>query len=739
MGKGNLTLKVNNNNERCSAQTRFDNAILCLSLIGKFHRKSININDIRHEFVISADSDDEFSDIQILRAARSVGYKAKFKVVKLENINEDLLPVMAETQDGQFFVIAKITSEGVLVQHSDLQQPPKELTHSQFNAEFKPRILMLTARSRQGASQVKFGFKWFLPALARYKVYFTDVLLASFFIQLLALASPIFFQVAIDKVMVHKGMTTLDVLAVGFFFVITFEVILTGLRSYLFSHTTNRVDVSLGSELYQHMLSLPLAYFKSRRVGDTVARIKELDTIREFMTGSALTVVLDMFFTVVFFAIMFYYAPGLTWIVVASLPCYFVIALLMGPGLRTRLEAKFQRSAENHSFLVESVNGIETIKSLAVEPQLRQRWDEKLANYVRVSFQAFQLNNIYGQLSGYVTKVTGLLILYFGAIAVTSGVLTIGQFIAFNILAQRVAAPIMRFANLWQDFQQAKISLARLGDVLNTPTETQGSNNMMLPKLRGEVRFEDVEFRYAPNRPPVLNNINLTIKAGEVIGIVGRSGSGKSSLTRLIQRLYLPHQGRVFIDGIDISLLPPAWLRTRIGVVLQENFLFNASVRDNIALSDPSMPLERVIEAARLAGAEEFILQLPEAYDTQIGEQGGMLSGGQRQRLAIARALVNDPPILIFDEATSALDYESEQIIANNMARIAKNRTVFIIAHRLSAVQNADRILVIDKGEVAEQGSHFELLRKGGHYAHLSYIQHQGTVQYASLDPEMTP
>ncbi|MCF7513794.1 type I secretion system permease/ATPase [Pseudoalteromonas sp. L23] len=726
-------------NTQISPEARFEQALICLSLIGKFHQKPINTTDLSHEFPLEQRNDHEFIDVQIIRAARSVGYKAKFRNVRLENLNDKLLPAMAETSDGQFVVIAKVAAEGAVIQHFDLQRPPELIPYAQFAKLFRSRLLMLTPRALDRVSKVAFGFKWFIPALAKYKVYFTDVLLASFFIQLLALASPIFFQVAIDKVMVHKGMTTLDVLAIGFLFVITFEVVLTGLRSYLFSHTTNRVDVSLGSKLYQHMLALPLAYFKSRRVGDTVARIKELDTIREFMTGSALTVVLDMFFTVVFFAIMFYYAPALAWIVVASLPCYFVIALLMGPALRTQLEAKFQRSAENHSFLVESVNGIETIKSLAVEPQLRQRWDEKLANYVRVSFQAFQLNNIYGQLSGYVTKVTGLLILYFGAISVTSGALTIGQFIAFNILAQRVAAPIMRFANLWQDFQQAKISLARLGDVLNTPTETQGSSNMMLPKLRGEVRFEDVEFRYAPNRPPVLNNINLTIKAGEVVGIVGRSGSGKSSLTRLIQRLYLPHQGRVFIDGIDISLLPPAWLRTRIGVVLQENFLFNASVRDNIALSDPSMPLERVIEAARMAGAEEFILQLPEAYDTQIGEQGGMLSGGQRQRLAIARALVSDPPILIFDEATSALDYESEQIIANNMARIAQNRTVFIIAHRLSAVQNADRILVIDKGEVVEQGSHFELLRLGGHYARLSHIQHRGQVQYASLEPEVTP
>lgn len=590
-----------------TCQKKFNSALVCLALIGKFYQKPIELDELVKEFSHHKMGKLDLLSVQLIRAARSVGFKAKFKKQEITSLTNDTLPAIAQHTSGHFVVVAKISAQGILIQDVANSSPPEMLSHKEFAEHYENSFLFLVPRTGLLNAPASFGFKWFIPALAKYKRYFADVLIASFFIQLLGLASPIFFQVAIDKVMVHKGMTTLDVLAIGFFFIITFEVLLTALRAYLFSHTTNRVDVSLGSELYHHMIKLPIAYFKSRRVGDTVARIKELDSVREFMTGSSLTVVLDMFFTLVFFAVMFYYAPSLTWIVVASLPFYFVVAMLFGPSLRRKLEAKFQRSAENHSFLVESVHGIETIKSMAVEPQMRNKWDEKLADYVNVSFKAFQLTNIYSQLSSYITKITGLLILYFGAIAVTNGDLTIGQFIAFNILAQRVAAPIMRFANLWQDFQQARISVERLGDVLNTPTEVGSNNNLSLPKLRGQISFEHVNFRYAPQRPHVLNDINLTIPAGQVIGIVRRSGSGKSSLTKLIQRLYLPESGRVLVDGVDLSLINPNWLRPKVGVVLQENFLFNASVRENIALSDPATSLETVMRAAKLAGAEEFI------------------------------------------------------------------------------------------------------------------------------------
>lgn len=702
----------------------FNSGIQCLSLIARFHQIPAEPSALLREF---QHEDESLADINLIRAAKSLSFKAKFIVDTVKDLKAETLPAIARHKEGHFFIIAKITDDDVLIQ--DLQQgKPVTHSHEELSEFWTGDLLLLSKRKGLLTESAKFGFSWFIPALIKYKPYFSDVFIASFFIQLVGLATPIFFQVVIDKVLVHKGMTTLDVLAVGFFIVITFEVVLTGLRTYVFSHTTNRVDVELGSKLYKHMLSLPIAYFNARRVGDTVARVKELDSIREFLTGSSLTVVLDVFFSFVFFSVMFYYAPLLTWIIIGTIPFYFVLSLIVTPTLRKRLNEKFQRSAENHSFLVESVNGVETIKAMAVEPQLRNAWEDKLADYVNTSFKTSNLNNIYSQVASYINKVGGLLTLYFGAIAVVTGELTIGQFIAFNMLAQRVSGPIMRLVNLWQDFQQANISLQRLGDVLNAPPEPgYDPNRATLPDIQGHVLFDNVLFRYGPNRAPVLNNISFQCRPGEVIGIVGRSGSGKSTLTKLIQRLYVPESGRVMIDGVDLAMVEPAWLRRQVGVVLQENFLFNRTVRENIALVDTGMPMTHVVNAAKLAGAHEFILELPEGYDTVVGEQGSSLSGGQRQRIAIARALVTNPKILIFDEATSALDYESESIIQANMRRISQGRTVFIIAHRLSAVKDANRIMVVDKGRLVEQGSHDQLVNHGGIYAQLYSIQsHHG-------------
>ncbi|KGJ88621.1 type I secretion system permease/ATPase [Colwellia psychrerythraea] len=712
--------------------SHFTSAIQCLSLIARFHQIPAEPSALIREF---QHDDESLTDINLIRAAKSLGFKAKFIQDTPEHLSEHLLPAIARHKDGHFFIIAKVANDEVLIQDIDpsvASNAPTTHSFAELSAFWDGELLLLSKRtsffSGVLTESAKFGFSWFVPALIKYKTYFSDVFVASFFIQLVGLASPIFFQVVIDKVLVHKGMTTLDVLAVGFFIVITFEVVLTGLRTYVFSHTTNRVDVELGSKLYKHMLSLPIAYFNARRVGDTVARVKELDSVREFLTGSSLTVVLDVLFSFVFFAVMFYYAPLLTWIIIGTIPFYLALSLLVTPTLRKRLEEKFQRSAENHSFLVESVNGVETIKAMAVEPQLRNSWEDKLADYVNVSFKTGNLNNIYSQIAAYINKIGGLLTLYFGSIAVVSAELTIGQFIAFNMLAQRVSGPIMRLVNLWQDFQQANISLQRLGDVLNAPSEPgYNPNRATLPDIKGQVIFEKVLFRYAPNRAPVLNDISFACRPGEVIGIVGRSGSGKSTLTKLVQRLYVPESGRVLIDGVDLAMVEPAWLRRQVGVVLQENFLFNRTVRDNIALVDTGMSMEQVVKAAQLSGAHEFILELPEGYDTVVGEQGSSLSGGQRQRIAIARALVTNPKILIFDEATSALDYESESIIQANMRRISQGRTVFIIAHRLSAVKDANRIMVVDKGRLVEQGGHQQLIKHGGIYAHLHSIQsHHG-------------
>jgi ATP-binding cassette, subfamily B, bacterial HlyB/CyaB len=421
---------------------------------------------------------------------------------------------------------------------------------------------------------------------------------------------------------------------------------------------------------------------------------------------------------------MFYYSPLLTWIVLCAFPFYIAISTGATPFFRRRLDEKFRRGAENQAFLVESVNGVETLKAMAVEPQIQRRWEEQLAGYVSASFKVVSLGNTASQAVQLISKLVTAATLYFGAKAVIEGSLSVGELVAFNMLAGRLTAPVLRLAQMWQDFHQARLSVQRLGDILNTaPEPTFNPTRAALPAIRGDVVVEHVTFRYRIDGPEVLSDISFQVPAGQIVGMVGASGSGKSTLAKLIQRLYIPESGRVFVDGVDLALVDTAWLRRQVGVVLQDNILFNRSVRDNIALADPAMAMERIIAAAQLAGAHEFILEMPEAYDTIIGERGSSLSGGQRQRIAIARALVTNPRILIFDEATSALDYQSERVIQANMQQIAEGRTVFIIAHRLSTVRYTDRILTIDRGRIVEDGTHDELVRSGGRYASLHRLQ----------------
>lgn len=544
------------------------------------------------------------------------------------------------------------------------------------------------------------------------------------FLQLFALLTPLFTQVVIDKVLVHKGFTTLHVMAIGMLALALFDGLLGGLRTYLFAHTTNRIDVSLGAQLFRHLLALPLAYFEARRVGDAVARVRELEHIRQFLTSNSVTVVLDVVFIAVFLAVMWLYSSMLTLVVMASLPLYAILSIAITPTIRTRLTEKFNRGAENQSFLVEAVGGIQTVKALAVEPPLQRRWDEQLAGYVQASFRATSLITIAGQLATFIQKTTTIAVMWGGAYQVIDGALSIGELIAFNMLSGQVTGPLLRMVNLWQEFQQVGISIQRLGDVLNTrPEPAYSPARTTLPRIAGQITFDDVTFRYRPDGRPVLQQVSFSLQPGQVIGMVGRSGSGKSTIAKLMQRLYVPERGRVLVDGVDLAQVDPAWLRRQVAVVLQENFLFNRSVRDNIALTDPGLSMDRVMHAAKLAGAHEFILELPDGYDTIVGEHGCALSGGQRQRIAIARALVANPRILILDEATSALDYESEAIIQQNMAQICKGRTVIVIAHRLSTVRPAHRIYVLDKGQIFEDGTHDDLVKRNGMYARLHRYQ----------------
>jgi subfamily B ATP-binding cassette protein HlyB/CyaB len=436
-----------------------------------------------------------------------------------------------------------------------------------------------------------------------------------------------------------------------------------------------------------------------------------------------MTLLLDVAFSIVFLAVMLWYSPELTLVVALSIPVYFLISFVFTPIIRARLNTKFNRNSENQSFLVETLSGIDTVKALAVEPRWTQRWDQQLAAYVTAGLAATNVATIASGSVTFVSKLVTAAVMWLGASLVIDDKMTVGELVAFNMLSGQVSSPILRLAQLWNDFQQVGISMSRLGDILNAKTEL-ASQKTRLPRLSGAIEFDQVVFRYRPDAPEVIRGVSLSIAPGEVIGIVGRSGSGKSTLTRLVQRLFVPDRGRVLVDGQDIAIIDTASLRQQIGVVLQENMLFNRSIRDNIALVNPSLPIEAVIGAAKLAGAHEFICELPEGYDTVVGEHGTGLSGGQRQRVAIARALIGNPRVLIFDEATSALDYESEKIIQENMRDICRGRTVLIIAHRLSAVRAADRIVVMERGQINEIGSHSELLaRPGGIYAHLHSLQ----------------
>ena len=699
-------------------RTSADPGLIALATLLRFNGIGADAEQIRHQLGGSSVGTSE-----MLRVAKDLGLKARLLATNWSRLAKTPLPAIAVLRDGGFLILGKVGDKDALIQHP-LSPRPTLMPRSELEAIWDGRLVLMTRRSGLLDLSRRFDITWFLGAVHKYRRLLGEVLVASFFLQLFALVSPLFFQVVVDKVLVHRSVSTLEVLVVGLVAISVFETILGILRTYVFSHTTNRIDVELGARLFRHLVALPIAYFQSRRVGDSVARVRELENIRNFLTSSALTLVIDLFFTFVFVAVMFFYSPLLTAIVLAAFPLYIAISAVATPLFRRRLDEKFKRGAENQAFLVESVTGIETLKAMAVEPQMERRWEEQLAGYVAASFRVISLGNTSSQAVQLVNKLMTAATLYYGALLVIDGSLSVGELVAFTMLSGRASAPVLRLAQIWQDFHQARLSIARLGDILNTVPETAFKpTRATLPPIRGDVAFEHVTFRYRVDGPEVLHDINLSVPAGQVVGIVGASGSGKSTFAKLIQRLYVPESGRVLVDGVDLAMVDTAWLRRQVGIVLQDNILFNSSVRENIALADPAMPMERIVAAATLAGAHDFILELPDNYDAIIGERGSSLSGGQRQRIAIARALVTDPRILIFDEATSALDYESERVIQQNMDRIAKGRTVFIIAHRLSTVRAADRIITIERGRVVEDGTHDELIRTGGRYATLFRLQ----------------
>lgn len=662
----------------------------------------------------------------LVAAARESGLRARRLRCGAKALATAPLPALASMRDGDYLLLAGWQAGQALVQTPGAA--PRVLTAAEFLADWRGELVCVAPPADTGSADPARKLFWFWPALWAFRRSLGLALLASLFLQVLGVLAPLFYQVVIDKVLAHQQPTTLDALCAGLLLVYAFEVVLGGLRNGLLTHTAGALDLTLAGGLVRHLFRLPLAWFDARRTGDTVAAVREIEQVRSFFTGAGLTVAVDVCLATCGVALLLGYDLRLTALVVGAACAQAALVALSAPGLRALLEARYDRHADAQAALVETISGMATLKAAACEASEVRRWDDLQGRATAAAQRVQRAANLLSQLSNLLQKIATVATLWLGARLVMAGALTVGELVAFNLIAARITQPVLRLAQSWQEFQQLRVSLSRLDGVWRATPEPMPPPAAMAatPRIRGQLVLEDVRFRYRPEGPDVLDGLNLELAAGTVLGVVGASGSGKSTLACLLQRLYQPQHGRILLDGVDLAHVDPYSLRRQIGVVPQEARIFNRPVAANIALGDPELPRVQVVTAARLAGADDFITALPQGYDTVLGEHGTSLSGGQRQRLALARALVTAPRLLVLDEATAALDAATEAEFTTRLLRLARGRTVIIIAHRLSAVARADRILVMARGRVAEQGGHSELLRLGGLYARLWDLQTRG-------------
>jgi len=703
-------------------------ALLCFLMVARHHHLDFTLEGILHKYAIQ---DTEVEIPLLLRIAKEHGFRAKEvtlswkKIFKLGNI----FPAIAKLKNGKSVIFSGIQAgddpKVAFLDPLDLKSGFKLLSREQLAEVWDGTTIFIKRNYKLSDVNQPFSLRWFLPEILREKGLFRDVATSSMIINILALGSPIFFQLVIDKVLVHKGFSTLHALTIGMMILLLFDAAFNYIKRTILLYATNKIDMRLTRRTFSHLLYLPIDFFDTNSSGVLLKHMQQTEKIRGFLTGRLLFTLLDLSVLIVVFPIIFMYSVTLSFIVIATALLIATILAFAIPIFKKRLQDLYTADGERQATLVEAIHGMPTIKALALEPLQARNWDNQSARAISMQFRVGKLSASIQTITDFIQKTMSIVLLWVGVSFVFDNTLTVGALIAFNMLSQRVSSPLVSFVSLLNQYQEVGLSIEMLGNIMNRPTERPLAARGLTPPLHGRIDFEHVSFRYPQGTTYALHDINLSIPAGASVGVVGRSGSGKSTLARLVQGLYPPQDGNIKIDGLDVREIDLPHLRRSTGVVLQENFLFRGTVRQNISYTKPSATFEEIVMAARLAGADEFIQNLPQGYDTPITENGANLSGGQRQRLSIARSLLLNPRIMILDEATSALDAESESIIQNNLKSISKGRTMLIISHRLSMIAGCDGIVVLDRGKIIGIGKHHELLQSCKLYRELWEMQNR--------------
>ena len=699
-------------------------AVQCLTAIAQHHGLQVNPERLVHDYALGAE---EPAQALFLRMAADIGLKAKAERMDWDGLValQGVFPLVARLSNGNSVIVIGARREpdgeariAVLDPLAD-KAVPMVLTRDQFCGRWDGDLVFLKRTWSMADPNQPFGLRWFIPEILKQKAAFRDIAIAALVLHVLALASPIFFQLIIDKVLVHQSTSTLWVLAVGIVIALVFDSTFSFLRQFLTLAATNKIDMRLARRTFAQLLSLPIDYFEAATAGVIVRHMQQVEKIRQFLTGRLFFTALDATALVVFLPLLFFYSAKLAGVTLLFTLLIGAVVASLIPPFQRRLKALYEAEGERQALLVEAIHGMRTVKALALEPMQKKTWDQKAARAITMHFRVGRISITAMSAVQFLEKLMSVTIIVLGAQDVFDQQLTVGALIAFQMISGRVVSPLVQIVSLVHEYQETALSVQMLGQVMNRPSEGRPGAGGLRPPLKGEIRFEDVTFRYPGASVAALDRASFVVPAGTVIGIVGRSGSGKTTLTKLVQGMYPVQEGIIRFDGIDAREIDLSHLRRQIGVVLQENFLFRGTVRENISAARPDSSFEDVVAAAQAAGADEFIERLPQGYDTLLEENGSNLSGGQKQRLSIARALLSQPRILILDEAASALDPESEAIFIRNLSRIAVGRTVIMISHRMSTLVNANAIVIMQQGRVEDIGRHAELLARCETYRNL--------------------